>query len=550
MLLGALVVVGLGATAINDTEDRLSDDRAEKTLTQFDSKAGLVALEDADSQHVSFATDGGEQFTVNDGGWMRVTVINRTDDSETTVMNISLGSVAYDRGDTQIAYQGGGVWKATETGGQMLSPPEFHYRNGTLTLPAVTVTGDEALGDGATIEQGGVDQKFPDPTQGEEWINPLRRHQVNVTVSSEYYVGWGQYFEERTDGEAVYNDDKGQATLELVVEADHPPVEGGLVTGTAETLIIKNNAEIDSYNSTEGPYGSSGSTEPAASDSKVIAASDVSIENNAILHGNIEAGGDIYVANNGEIRFGNVSYEDDFTLDGTWQTDPHHWENDNASVRVPDPVDRLIDDLLVVYADNGTNDNDNTSTISSGDTLQNCDPKCTLTAGQYYLDDLTLGNNENLELDTSGGRIEIAVEGNVDVDNDQEIDVVGDGRANLYVDGNTTFSNGASVSVPDDNATQFWLYMRPESNTTLKNNVVFQGVVFGPGGLVPGTEIALKQNAEVYGGVVGDVDFQANNVWIHFDESIGTVDPVEHETTAVRITFLHVSENRITVESG
>jgi hypothetical protein len=477
-------------------------------------------------------------------------VINRTDDSETTVMNVSLGSVAYDRGDTRIAYQGGGVWKATETGGQMLSPPEFHYRNGTLTLPTVTVTGDADLGDGATIKQGGVTRKFPDPTQGEEWINPLRRHQVNVTVSSEYYVGWGQYFEERTDGEAVYDDDDEQVTLELVVEADHPPVKGGLVTGTAETLTIKNNAEIDSYNSTEGAYGSSGSTEPAASDSKIIAASDVSIENNAILHGNIEAGGDITVDNNGEIRDGNVSYEDDFILDGTWQTDPHHWENDNASVRVPDPVDRLIDDLLTVYADDGTNDNDNASAITTGDTLQNCDPECTLTAGQYYLDDLTLGSSENLELDTSGGRIEIAVDGDVDVDNDQEIDVVGDNRANVYVDGNATFSNGASVSVPDDNATQFWLYMRPESSTTLRNGVEFKGVVFGPGGLLPGTEITLDQNAEVYGGVVGDVDFQANNVWIHFDESIGTVDPVEHETTAVQITFLHVTENRITVEDG
>jgi len=550
MITGALAVVTLGATAINDTEEQLSDDRAEKALTQFDSKAGLVALEEADSQRVDFATDANEQFEVNEeDGWMRVTMENVSEDTIAEVMNITLGSVNYRNQDTVFAYQGGGVWQATENGGQMVSPPEFHYRNGTLTLPAISISGDAYLGSTAEISQGGVNQTFPNATRGEEWINPLSNHQVNVTVQSEYYRGWGQYFEERTDGEAVYHHDDNMVTLELVVEANYPPVEGGLVTGTAETLILKNNAEVDSYNSTEGPYGSSGSTEPAQSDSRIIAANDVSIENNAILHGNLEAGGEVDIDNNGEIRYGNVSHEDGFVNDGTWLTGPEHWANDNASVLTPDPVDRLIDDLLVLREDPDNNNNDDATNITS-DQLQNCDPQCTLDAGQYYLDSLHLLSDENLRLNTTGGNVEVVIDGDVTLENDQEIEITGDNRANLYVDGDTTFTNGASVTVPGDNSTQFWLFMRPETVTALQNNVIYQGVVFGPGNSRQGTHVTLAQNAEVYGGVVGDVDFQANNVWIHFDEALGKIDPVEYETSTVRITYLHVTENQINVTSG
>jgi hypothetical protein len=47
--------------AISDTESQISEDRAEKTLTQFDSKAGLVALGQADSQRVTLPIENDEQ---------------------------------------------------------------------------------------------------------------------------------------------------------------------------------------------------------------------------------------------------------------------------------------------------------------------------------------------------------------------------------------------------------------------------------------------------------------------------------------------------------
>ncbi|MEF8902250.1 MAG: hypothetical protein V5A25_13675, partial [Halovenus sp.] len=141
VLVGALVIVGLGVSAIGDVEQDLSTDRAEKTLTQFNAQAGIVALGRADAQRMSLPSGDKGQYQVNeDKGWMKVTAINTTGGEE-TIMNTTLGSVSYENGETQIAYQGGGVWRASDAGGTMVSPPEFHYRDGTLTLPAVNITG-------------------------------------------------------------------------------------------------------------------------------------------------------------------------------------------------------------------------------------------------------------------------------------------------------------------------------------------------------------------------------------------------------------------------
>ncbi|MFC7194689.1 hypothetical protein ACFQL4_08535 [Halosimplex aquaticum] len=59
---------------------------------------------------------------------MNVTIYNQSADETKTLTNVTLGAVRYENGDHDIAYQGGGVWKGTEAGTTMLSPPEFHFR--------------------------------------------------------------------------------------------------------------------------------------------------------------------------------------------------------------------------------------------------------------------------------------------------------------------------------------------------------------------------------------------------------------------------------------
>ena len=219
---GMAVVVSVGATALDDTRGQLDTGRAEKAMTQFDSRSAMVALGGTSRQGVELAADRQSGYSVDDSmGWLNVSYTNTTSDETKTVTNVTLGSVVYENGDDTIAYQGGGVWKHTEAGSTMLSPPEFHFRDATLTLPIITVDGGPALGSSATVERGGpLSIKYPNESADSQFANPLENGRVNVTVHSEYYQAWGRYFEQRTSGNVTFDHDRETARIELVVPFD------------------------------------------------------------------------------------------------------------------------------------------------------------------------------------------------------------------------------------------------------------------------------------------------------------------------------------------
>jgi len=219
VIMGMAVVVTVGATALDDTRDRMDVERAEKILTQFDSKSAMVALGETDSQSVALARSDRSRFTLSDeAGWMNVTVTDPANDTVDEVVNLTLGAVAYESERTTIAYQGGGVWQSTDGGASMVSPPEFHFRDATLTLPIISVDGDDRLDGTATVRrraETGV--RYPNASANTRFENPLTDGVVNVTVHSDYYRAWGEYFATRTDGNVSYNEDRQTATAQLVV---------------------------------------------------------------------------------------------------------------------------------------------------------------------------------------------------------------------------------------------------------------------------------------------------------------------------------------------
>ena len=226
--LGSVLVATLGAIALGDTENRLTEDRAENALTQFDSKAVLVALDESDTHDVSFRSSATERDGISideSAGWLEVTVRNRTTQNLAMTENITLGALLYEGQESRLAYQGGGVWSESRNGGEMRSHPEFHYRESTLTLPAITVEGNAVLNEDVTVERNFTWVVFPDPSDP-ELTNPLSNHIVNVTVGSEFYRGWGEYFSDRTEGEVELNDTAGTARLTLVTPVGEVTVEG------------------------------------------------------------------------------------------------------------------------------------------------------------------------------------------------------------------------------------------------------------------------------------------------------------------------------------
>jgi len=212
VLVSTTVVVVFGASAIGDVQSRSELDRAENGMTLLDSRLSTVALGDAESQRVDLpTTDGG--YTVDpDAGTIRIVHRNYdgTNDVE-LVSNTSLGAIVYRNGRESIAYQGGGVWRQYGDGSsRMVSPPEFHYRRGTLTFPLVRIEGSGSASGRATVSASSpgegsavypADETYPD---GSDYVNPVENGTVEVIIQSEYVEAWGAYFETRTDGNVTY----------------------------------------------------------------------------------------------------------------------------------------------------------------------------------------------------------------------------------------------------------------------------------------------------------------------------------------------------------
>ncbi|QSG11371.1 putative pilin/flagellin [Halapricum desulfuricans] len=241
VLAGAGLTVAIGGTAILDTQASNEYQRAEHSMTLFDSRAAMVALGDADAQRVSLGHDRGTISVHDDTGWMRITHANYSDSGETEmIFNETLGSVVYESEEGTIAYQGGGVWK-TQQGGQaqMISPPEFHYRGATLTLPAIQVTGDGAASgsvdltvtprqqarvvypNATTATEDGTGAPYDETatTSYRNYTNPVRNGTVNVTVHSEYADGWESYFKQRTTGKVTRPYGPDEDTVRLTLES-------------------------------------------------------------------------------------------------------------------------------------------------------------------------------------------------------------------------------------------------------------------------------------------------------------------------------------------
>ena len=234
LVLGTTAVLALGGAAVDQTQSSSRLENAEHSMTLFDSRAAMVALGGSGTQTVSFGRGGGDFRVDEDAGTLRVVHVDADDSVTASPANDevlyegTLGTVVYTSGDTDIAYQAGGVWRKGAGEARMVSPPEFHYRQATLTLPVVRVEGSGgAGGDGAsrvTLREvpDSFDREYPNSTRNyttiasRQFVNPVQKGFIRIEVESEYYEGWGEYFRTRTDGQVSVFDGNQTARLDLI----------------------------------------------------------------------------------------------------------------------------------------------------------------------------------------------------------------------------------------------------------------------------------------------------------------------------------------------
>lgn len=571
VIVGSLLVVTLGAIAVGDTEERLTDDRAEKALTQFDSKAALVALGESGSHEASFGTgpnDRGDLSVDEDRGWMNVSITNRSTDNTATVMNITLGAVIYEGADSELAYQGGGVWRRDSEGGQMLSPPEFHYRGETLTLPAVSVSGDAALNDDVTIQRESTTQRYPD--ESEDFVNPLRNSVVNVTIGSDFYRGWGQYFAERTEGAVTIDDTAETARLTLASPIGDVTAES-IVAGQASggTLRFQGNPGhpchsgggsteepyVDSYNSSLGRYCDQYDEDEVNSAGAIRFGQDIHTESSAGgVQGDLVSGRDIKLHSNAPIN-GNISYAGvcEVTQGGAsncsevQESGPYSVTERNRMQPTPS-IDFAIDNTVDSVHQSG-------SEVDIGEAASQTD---TLEAGEYYTDSLAL-DDEEVTFDTSSGDITLVVNNSIEISGGSNLTVTGENNTNVYVDsaGPTTdelLVRDSEVFAPNNTAGKLSVLGRGNFSATLDDGS-FTGVIYAPVGTDGSGSVDIFGGGSLFGAVVtGDLTVGGTGgsgggagATLHYDEQLFDQRVVPPDRTIIRLTFMHVTENSISV---
>jgi hypothetical protein len=556
VLLLSIVVVGMtgivvfGASAVGDTKQAASMSAAEHSMSQLDSKVSLVAHGDSTSQTVQLSGSSSAQRTIEpDRGWMNISIYDvSTDNYEETLTNTTLGVVRYEDGDATIAYQGGGVWMDHGESSTMLSPPEFHFRGDTLTLPLVTVAGDGSLSDGVEIVEGdGTEDVYPNASANRQ--NPLGQDQrIVVEIHSEHYGAWGRFFEQRTSGDVQTDDTDETAEITLVTpESDKQTVDGSIVaTNSAGTLELRNGASIDSYNSSNASYATW-----SKSNASIVAAGKIELQNKMTLNGDVEAGGGVTLNNKAKIT-GNVSHGGPYTERG--QAETEGWVASNGTVSEPSSVGGRIDSTMSDLQSASDNDNGNTSAIDSNrfDTSECTDASpCTLDGDEYYLSKVDLGSGKEVVIDTGGNEVEIAVDGELKLQNDATIRTVGGGTVRFYIDKKIQIQGQSNVSVPGQRAPGLWMYVDPNRQADIANQARFVGVIYGPGGSkTSSVNIEIKNKAEVFGGLVGKVTSVQNQNRLHFDEALLDTNVFGPGSDAPQISYLHVSTTPVNVTAA
>ena len=581
LLLGLTVAVvgttvALGATALDDSQRTADIQRVEGAMTQVDSKASLVAHGGSPSQRVSMDVGRGADFRVDEeAGAMRIEVEteNGTYTNETT-----LGAIIYERGNDVVAYQGGGVWRANADGARMVSPPEFHYRGDTLTLPLVTVAGEGDLSDSVAISESG---ERPEGLFASENIsNPLLGGNVTITVESEYAEAWGRFFESRTEANVTQLSSE-EVRVKIRTKTVHPTLttSASSVGGVSIAAGGIRRLEADSYDS--GTDSDPRKYGPDTADDNAVVRTNGGFGKGEGGIGRLEEiriRGDLLM---GADDFPSGQFEKKVNVSGETRTNVDFPSLNPVSGAIKQQIDELRDreperETGSFAFDGGTErvDEDTEFTgdlvVSAGNTLI-VESGTTLTVdGDLNVEDGSVvfdARNDEIDVLVDGGmtvggsgtvraeggdRTNLHVSGPVTVRGDgtdsgpASISTAEDTRLELFTLGRVTLDDGANLSADGDRTENLWLYSGEDAIDVNGNDgrVRFTGVLYAPESVM-----TLNGSMTFTGSfTANEFEFNEARLKLHYDEALRDNQPFDGRSVPV-VSHLHVSTHTVVVES-
>lgn len=232
MVISATIVAAVGSAAISESRDQSVDQQATREMQSLQTAIGEVA---AGQSRASLDASRTESMDVApDRGWIRVTHQDYDGSGSTEVIaNESLGEVVYERGQTTLAYQAGGLWRLKDDGtSTMLAAPAMEYRDATMSVPLIGVerrSTPSTATDSMSVHRIGQRQIFPNetgPTASDEvgppydgtdepYTNPMYNGSLSVTVESRFHTAWAEYFRSQTGGSVDHDPDADRVSVTM-----------------------------------------------------------------------------------------------------------------------------------------------------------------------------------------------------------------------------------------------------------------------------------------------------------------------------------------------
>jgi hypothetical protein len=145
VIVGAVLIVQVGQQTIGDVNDDANVELAEEVLLSVDQSfqrsdtSESVEVPDRVRSDVAVTDDATYNLTLNS---------NSTCSTGTR----SLQTLQYQENGQEVGYQGGGVWRMTDSGATMSSPPAVNYDEGALSVSFANISGKQIGGSSVAIQ--------------------------------------------------------------------------------------------------------------------------------------------------------------------------------------------------------------------------------------------------------------------------------------------------------------------------------------------------------------------------------------------------------------
>lgn len=145
VIVGAVLIVQAGQETIGAVNDDANVELAEEVLLSVDQS---FQRPDTD-ESVEIPDRVRSDVAVSAGATYNLTLNERP---ACSTGDRSLQTIRYQGDGQQVGYQGGGVWRMTESGATMSSPPAVSYEEGALSVSFANISGQQVGGSSVSIQ--------------------------------------------------------------------------------------------------------------------------------------------------------------------------------------------------------------------------------------------------------------------------------------------------------------------------------------------------------------------------------------------------------------